>query len=357
MNTVELSLPLHKPWDWAALRKAWRLLGGADLAVDLGTANTLVYLKGEGIVLNQPSVIAFEPASGRTIAAGQAAKEMLGKTSTAIRCVRPLRDGVIADFKLTAALIRRLLSELPLRGLCRPRAVIGIPCGITQVEKRAVIDAALCAGMRNVNLMEEPMAAALGTGLPVDQPVGTMVVDIGGGTTEVAVLTNNETVYSHSIRVAGDEMDEAIQRHLQKRHGLQIGALEAERIKLLIGSALPCGKRRFVSVCGRDAATLRPRRIEICDDEIRSALQETIAAIISSVTTALEHISAAAAQDIIARGVHLCGGGALLKGLAERLARETGIPFNTVPDPLTCVVRGAGRVIEHFREFKIFCIA
>ena len=356
MNTVELSLATCKPFEPAAFWRSLRAVCTNDLALDLGTANTLVYSREEGIVLNQPSVIAVDQISGKALAVGHAAKEMLGKTSQAIRCVRPIKDGVIADFQMTALMMRHMLEQARRRTLFKPKVVIGVPCGTTQVEKRAVIDAALQAGVREVKLMEEPMAAAIGAGLPVDKPFGNMIVDIGGGTTEVAVLTRSETLYSHSIRVAGDEMDEAIQRHLHKNYHLQIGLLEAERVKWAIGSALPFGKRCLTAVCGRDLETCRPHRIEVCDEEIRAALQEPISAIISSVVTALEQINADVARDIVARGVCLSGGGALLKGLAERLARETGIPFHVARDPLTCVARGVGRVIENLRELKVFCI-
>ncbi|NLF24831.1 MAG: rod shape-determining protein, partial [Deltaproteobacteria bacterium] len=256
MNTVELSLGSCKPFEFMAPWRSIKAVCANDFALDLGTANTLIYTGEQGIVVNQPSVIAVEEISDKVLAVGHAAKEMLGKTSRAIRCIRPMKDGVVADSQMTALMMRQFLRTARRRRcLFKPQVVIGVPGGTTQVEKRAVIEALHVAGARAVKLVEEPMAAAIGAGLPVDKSIGSMIVDIGGGTTEVAVLTRNETLYSHSIRVAGDEMDEAIQRHLQKNHHLQIGILEAERIKLVIGSALPSGKRRFATVCGRDLST------------------------------------------------------------------------------------------------------
>lgn len=358
MVSAELSLPLSQvvpqvPTPRALFSSLW----SSDMAMDLGTANTLIYMRNRGIVLNEPSVVAVSE-NGRPLAVGHAAKEMFGKTSRSVRCIRPMKDGVIADFEMTAMMIKYMIKTASRRwSLARPKLVIGVPSGITQVEKRAVIDAAHHSGIRDVRLVEEPMAAALGCGLPVDQSVGNMIVDIGGGTTEVAILTMGETIYSHSIRVAGDEMDEAIQRFVQRSYGLQIGIMEAERIKLIIGSALPFGKARFTTVYGRDLSTAMPQKIEISDEAVRNALSEPIAAIISSVVTALEQKTPEIAQDIIARGVHLAGGGALLKGLAERLHRETGIAFHLTPDPLSCVVRGVGKIVDNLKEMQGLCIA
>lgn len=359
MSTAELSAPVvTEGWPFSLPGRLMTGFGANDLAMDLGTANILVYMKGRGIILNQPSIVAIDEDTGKAVAVGHAAKEMYGKTSRSIRCFRPMKDGVIADFDMTTILIRSLLKEVTgkLR-LFRPRIVIGVPSGITQVEKKAVIDAALCSGVRDVALVEEPMAAALGADLPVDKAVGNMIVDIGGGTTEVAILSMNETLYSHSIRVAGDIMDEAIQRHVQRLYGLQIGIMEAERIKLLIGSALPFGKTRSIAVCGRDMATSRPAKVDIPDSKIREALQEPIAAIIASVTTALEQTSPEIARDIVARGIYLAGGGSLLKGLSERLQRETSIRFHLSHDPLSAVVRGVGKVIDNYKSMRVLCIA
>ncbi|MBX7137393.1 MAG: rod shape-determining protein [Oligoflexia bacterium] len=329
-----------------------------DMAMDLGTANTLVYVRNRGIILNEPSVVAVDEESGKAVAVGNAAKRMFGKTSRAVRCIRPMKDGVIADFDMTSLMIDFMLRQARRsRSVHKPRIVIGVPSGITQVEKRAVIDAALASGVREVMLVEEPMAAALGADLPVEKPVGNMVVDIGGGTTEVAIISLNGTLYSHSIRVAGDEMDEAIQREVKRHFGLQIGIFEAERIKLVIGSALPFGKARSITSCGRELATGMPHQIEISDELVREALNEPISAIISSVVTALEQTSAEVAHDIIARGVYLAGGGALLKGLSERLNRETGIQFHRAKDPLSCVVRGVGKIVDNLKEMRVLCIS
>lgn len=329
-----------------------------DLAMDLGTANTLIYMKRRGIVLNEPSVVAIDEETRKPLAVGHAAKSMFGKTSRSISCIRPMKDGVIADFEMTALMIDYMLSQVGLKKTFRrPRIVIGVPSGITQVEKRAVIDAALCSGAREVMLVEEPMAAALGSDLPIDKAVGNMIVDIGGGTTEVAIISMNATLYSHSIRVAGDEMDEAIQRMLRRQFGLQVGIFEAERVKLVVGSALPFGKPRTIEVFGRDMSSGYPQQVEITDDSVREALQEPVDAIIASISAALEQTSAEIAQDISARGVYLAGGGALLKGLAERLQRETGVKFLRSHDPLSCVVRGVGKVIEDLPTMKGLCIA
>lgn len=358
MNTAELSIPFGLRWSLPSPLRLIQGLTSQDLAMDLGTANTLIYLKGKGIILNQPSVVAVDDQSGQAVAVGQAAKDMLGKTTRSIRCVRPMKDGVIADFDMTTLMVRYMLNEVTSKlRLLRPHLVVGVPSGITQVEKKAVVDAALCSGVRDVNLVEEPMAAAIGAGLPVDQSVANMIVDIGGGTTEVAIISRNETLYSHSIRVAGDVMDEAIQRYLQKFFGLQVGLLEAERLKLLVGSALPLGKTRSVPVCGRDLTNGRPVRLEISDSKVREALQEPMTAIISSITTALEQTSPEIARDIVARGIYLAGGGSLLKGLSERLQRETGIHFHLAHDPLSAVVRGVGKIVDNFKSLKVLCIA
>lgn len=330
---------------------------GYGYAMDLGTANTLIYAKNRGIMVNEPSVVAIEKNSGKVIASGRKAKDMFGKTADSIKCIRPMKDGVISDFEMTTLMIQHMLRNAAQRwSLTKPRIVIGVPSGITQVEKKAVIDAALSSGLREVHLMEEPMAAALGSGLPVNQAVGNMIVDIGGGTTEVAVISVNETIYSHSIRVAGDEMDEAIQRQVQKIYGLQICLQEAERIKTLAGSALPEGRQKNVTACGRDLNTGRPCKMEISESKLREALNEPITAIISSVITALEQTSSNIARDIMRRGVYLAGGGSLLKGLGERLRRETGVQFHLTKDPLSCVVQGVGKVIDNYRDLGTLCI-
>lgn len=330
----------------------------ADLAVDLGTANTLVYLKGAGIILNEPSVVALDAETGELLAVGSAAKQMYGKTSRAIRCVRPIKDGVIADFQVTTEMIKYMLRKVRSKwSLLRPRVVIGVPSDITQVEKRAVFDAALSAGMRQVFLVEESMAAAVGSGLPVSQPVGSMVVDIGGGTTEIAILSLGGTMYSYAIRIAGDEMDEAIQRYVKQRCGLEISIFEAERVKVTIGSLLKHTPPLTTTVFGRDVATGLPRAMELDNTVVRAALQEPICAIVGAIYTALENVSPEVAQDILANGVHLAGGGALLRGLAEQLTEKSGITFVRDSDPLTCVVRGVGRIVEDLDNLQSLCIA
>jgi rod shape-determining protein MreB len=326
--------------------------------MDLGTANTLIYAKNRGIIVNEPSVVAIDEESGKVLAVGRAAKEMFGKTSRSIRCVRPMKDGVIADFEMTTVMIQDMIGRA-IKGFRfkKPKIVIGVPSGITQVEKRAVIDAATKSGVSAVMLVEESMAAAIGAGLPIDRPVGNMILDIGGGTSEIAVIAMSGTVYSHSIRVAGDEMDEAIQRKIKKETGVLVGIFEAERIKLILGSALPFGKSQTIAVFGRDLSTGFPKQVEITDDMIREALQDPIQAIITSVIAALEQTSPELAQDIISRGIHVAGGGALLRGLTESLARETGIKFYRASDPLSCVVRGVGKIIDNLDEMRQVCIA
>jgi rod shape-determining protein MreB and related proteins len=358
MSTAGLSLPMVWNRELPFSQRLLNALCPNDLAMDLGTANTLIYMKNYGVVLNEPSVVAVEDGTRKVLAVGTAAKKMFGKTSAAIRCVRPIKDGVIADFDMTTTMIQYMLSQVR-RGwsLFKPRIIIGVPSEITQVEKRAVIDATLTAATREVVLVEEPMAAALGMGLPIDKPVGNMIVDIGGGTTDVAIISMNGTIYSQSVRVAGDEMDEAIQRQIRRSLSLQVGIFEAERIKLVIGSASPLGKTHTTSVCGRDVASGCPRQIELTDDLVREALNEPIAAIISSVAAALEQTSPEIAHDIVGRGIHLAGGGALLRGLSDRLQRETGIPFHRALDPLCCVVRGVGQILEDLKDLRVLCIA
>ena len=361
MSTRGLSLPFTAAFEsGAGILERYRSLTNIfsyDMAMDLGTANTLIYVKNRGIIVNEPSVVAVAEDSGAALAVGHFAKEMFGKTSRSIKCVRPMKDGVIADFGMTSVMIQHMLNQTRKNWSLRsPRIVIGVPSGITQVEKRAVIDAAMSCGIRSVLLAEEPMAAALGCGMPVEKAVGNMIVDIGGGTTEVAILSMNSTLYSHSIRVAGDELDEAIQRHIKKIYGLQIGIFEAERIKLILGSALPMGKPRYMQTFGRDITSGIPNQIEISDELVREALQEPLSVIISSVMTALEQTSPEIAQDIVARGIYLAGGGALLKGLAERLHRETGIKFYRANDPLSCVVRGVGMIVDNLKEMRQLCI-
>ena len=329
-----------------------------DMAMDLGTANTLIYIKGKGIVLNEPSVVAVSKEDGSAIAVGKAAKEMYGKTSRDVRCSRPLKDGVIADFELTHLMIKDFITKISRKWqLRKPSLVISVPSGITMVEKRAVIDAALASGARNVHLIEEPMAAAVGAGLPVTEPTGSMIVDIGGGTTEVAVISMGATAYSESVRIAGDEMDEAIAHHIRRAYNTEIGIFEAERLKLGIGSAMPMSEAREMSVFGRDLTTGVPKELVVDDSVIRKALKEPVTAIIDAVIRALERTSPELAEDIIKNGIYIAGGGSLLAGLAERLSVETGLPFTRAQQPLTAIVRGSGEVLESFKDMSHVCIS
>ncbi len=340
---------------WSNMISKWV---AQDMAMDLGTANTLIYIRGQGVVLNEPSVVAVREDDGRPVAVGKAAKEMYGKTSRSVRCVRPLKDGVIADFEMTHLMIKDFLTRVTGKWqLRRPRLIVRVPSGITMVEKRAVIDAALSSGARQIHLMEEPMAAAIGSGLNVNEAGGNMIVDIGGGTTEVAVISMGATAYAESVRIAGDEMDEAIEQFVRRALNLQIGIFEAERIKLTIGSAMPMAESRETLTFGRDLATGVPRQMVIDDATVRKALQEPVGAIVDAVIRALERTSPELAEDIIKKGIYIAGGGALLAGLPERLSLETGLKFYRAANPLTAIVRGAGQVVESFKEYKGVCIA
>ena len=316
-----------------------------DMAIDLGTANTLVYVKGEGIVLNEPSIVAIHQADNTVLAVGKEAKAMLGRTPGNIVAIRPLKDGVIADFDVTEKMLGYFIRRVhKRRALVRPRIVIGVPSGITQVEKRAVRDSAMQAGAREVYLIEEPMAAAIGAGMPITEPGGNMVVDIGGGTTEVAVISLSGIVYSRSVRIAGDEMDEAIVQYIRKNYNLLVGERRAEEIKIRLGSAYPMGgERRTMEVKGRDLIDGIPKTIVIGDDEIREALREPIMTIVDAVRTALERTPPELAADIVDKGIVLTGGGALLKGLDLLLRQETNLPITVAEDPLSCVALGTAR--------------
>ncbi|PWB73784.1 rod shape-determining protein [candidate division GN15 bacterium] len=323
-----------------------------DIGIDLGTANTLVYVRNQGIVLNEPSVVAVEKSTGKVLAIGSAAKEMMGRTPGGIEAVRPLKDGVIADFeiseKLIADFLRRVVKH---RYLMKPRVVISVPSGITEVEKRAVRDSAENAGAREVYLLQEPMAAAIGVGLPVEQPTGQMVIDIGGGTSEIAVIALNGIVNDTSIRVAGDEFNDAIVNYLKKNYNLLIGELTAEDIKIKIGSAFPLEKELSMDVRGRDLVAGVPKNLKVSSVQVREALTETIDIIVEAVRQTLEQTPPELASDILDRGIVLTGGGALLRGLDKRLRQETNLPVNIAEDSLTCVVRGAGKVLEDFPKF------
>jgi rod shape-determining protein MreB len=326
-----------------------------DLAIDLGTANTLVYVKGKGIVLSEPSVVAVRKNGrdrNRVLAVGREAKMMLGRTPGNIVAIRPMKDGVIADFEITEAMLRHFIQKVHnRRSLIRPRIIICVPSGITPVEKRAVRESAESAGAREVYLIEEPMAAAIGAGLPITEPICNMVVDIGGGTSEVAVISLAGIVYSRSVRVGGDKMDEAILQYIKRTYNLLIGERTAEIIKTTIGNAYP-GEPESMDVKGRDLVTGIPKIINVNSDEVRLAIQEQIDQIVSAVKTALEQTPPELAADIVDRGIYLTGGGALLKGLDELLKQETGLPIKIADDPLSTVVLGSGRALDNLNILK-----
>jgi rod shape-determining protein MreB len=324
-----------------------------DIGIDLGTANTLVFLRGAGIVLNEPSVVAIEVATKKVLAVGQAAKDMLGRTPGEIVAIRPLKDGVIADFEITERLLSNFIKRVVKhRYLMKPRIVISVPSGITEVEKRAVRDSAENAGAREVYLIQEPMAAAIGVGLPVHEPSGSMVIDIGGGTSEIAVIALSGIVNNTSIRIAGDEMDEAVITYLKKNYNLLIGERMAEEIKMKIGSAFPLENEESMEIKGRDLIAGVPKTMKISSAQIREALSETISQIVEAVRQALEQTPPELSADILDRGIILTGGGALLRGLDKRLRQETNLPVNLADDPLTCVARGTGKVLENMAFFS-----
>lgn len=324
-----------------------------DLGIDLGTANTLVYVRHEGIVLREPSVVAKHADGGEVLAVGNEAKQMLGRTPGDIVATRPLRDGVIADFDTTASMLAYLIrSATRGRSLQRPRVVVGIPSGVTEVEKRAVIEATLQAGAREAYLIEEPMAAAIGAGLPVSEPVGSMVVDIGGGTTEVAIIALGGIVTACSRRIAGDEMDEAIIQYCRKAYNLLIGERTAEDVKIAAGSAFPQPDEPTIDVRGRDLVSGLPRVIRLTGAEVRGAMAEPIAGIVDAVKRTLERTPPELAADIVDRGIVMAGGGSLLRGLDGLLAAETGMPVTLADDPLTTVVLGAGKALEEIDTLK-----
>ncbi|MGA1797071.1 MAG: rod shape-determining protein [bacterium] len=324
-----------------------------DLAVDLGTANTLVYMKGRGVVLSEPSVVAIQTTTGQVLAVGKEAKKMLGRTPGGIEAIRPMKDGVIANFEVAEAMLRYFITKVHNRkALVRPRVIVCVPSGITQVEKRAVRDSALQAGAREIYLIEEPMAAAIGAGLPIQEPSGNMIVDIGGGTTEVAVISLSGIVYSGSVRVGGDEIDDAIIQHLKRKYNLMIGESTAEQIKITIGSAYPLPEPKTMEVKGRDLVAGVPKTLIINDEEIRSSLTEPISAIVDTVKMALERTPPELAADIVDRGIVLAGGGSLLTGLDCLLREETKLPIIYAEDPLSAVVLGAGRILDEIDLLK-----
>jgi rod shape-determining protein MreB len=322
-----------------------------DLAIDLGTANTLVYVKGKGIVLNEPSVVAIRKGDHRgnkILAVGKEAKTMLGRTPGDIVAIRPMKDGVIADFDVTETMLRYFIRKVHnRRSLVRPRIIISVPSGVTQVEKRAVRESAESAGAREVFLIEEPMAAAMGAGLPITEPTSNIVVDIGGGTTEVAVISLAGTVYSRSVRVAGDKMDEAILQHIKRKYNLLIGLQTAELIKVTIGNAYPMDEPEFIEVKGRDLVTGIPKILTIDSEEIRKAISEQVETIVETVRIALEQTPPELSADVVDKGIVLTGGGALLKNLDVLLREETRLPITITDDPLTTVVMGAGKALDN----------
>src|SRR3989338_302675 len=326
-----------------------------DMGIDLGTANTLVYVKGQGIVLREPSVVAIEKDTRDVIAIGVEAKRMLGKTPANIIAVRPLRNGVIADFEVTQQMIRYFIKKVHnRRSLLHPRIVIGIPSGITEVERRAVRESAEQAGAREVYLIEEPMAAAIGANLPISEPYGNMIVDIGGGTTEVAVISLSGMVVSKSLDVAGDEMDESIVQYFRRKYNLLIGDTTAEDVKIKIGSVFPTfTEEQSMEVKGRDQVTGLPKTITIPSDEVRQSLAEPMKLVVDVIKETLEEPPAELAADLVDRGIVLAGGGALIRGMAELISQETELPVNLAPEPLTCVALGAGRYLEEIDNLKI----
>ena len=337
--------------------KRLRGLFSSDLSIDLGTANTLIYARGKGIVLNEPSVVAIRQERGagevKSIAAvGNAAKSMLGRTPGNIQAIRPLKDGVIADFTVTEKMLQHFIHKVHENKFLRPspRVLVCVPCGSTQVERRAIRESAAGAGARGVFLIEEPMAAAIGAGLPVSEASGSMVLDIGGGTTEVAVISLNGIVYSESVRIGGDRFDEAVTNYVRRNFGTLIGEATAERIKHEIGSAYPGNSMREIEVRGRNLAEGIPRSFVLNSNEILESLQEPLSGIVTAVKTALEQTPPELGSDVAERGMVLTGGGALLKDLDRLLMEETGIPVIIADDPLTCVARGGGRALEMLDE-------
>ncbi|MBZ4655744.1 MAG: cell shape determining protein MreB/Mrl family [Thermoanaerobacter sp.] len=324
-----------------------------DIGIDLGTATTLVYVQGKGIVLREPSVVAMRTDSKAILAVGEEAKKMVGRTPGNIIAIRPMRDGVIADFDITKAMLDHFISKVnPRKGLFRPRVIVGIPSGVTEVEKRAVIEAALQAGTKEAHTVEEPMAAAIGAGLPVEEPTGSMVVDIGGGTTDVAVISLGGIVTSKSLRVGGDEMDEAIINYIKREYNLMIGERTAEEIKIQIGSAFPKPKEETMDIRGRDLVSGLPKTLKITSTEILEALKDPISSIIEAIKMTLEKTPPELAADIMDRGIMLTGGGALLSGIDKLIREETGMPVQIADQPTDCVALGAGKILEESSLFR-----
>ena len=324
-----------------------------DMGIDLGTANTLVYVRGRGIVIQEPSVVAIDCNSGNVLAVGNEAKRMVGRTPANVVAVRPMKDGVIADFDVTEKMLRYFMNRATRRnGLFKPRVVVGIPSGVKEVEKRAIIDASIQAGAKDSFLIEEPMAAAIGAGLPVSEPTGSMIVDIGGGTTEVAVISLGGIVASRSIRVAGDELEEAIISHVKRTYNLMIGERTAEEIKKTIGSAYPPSTDVVMEARGRDLLTGLPKNVNVRASEIQMALSEPVTSIVDAVKMTLEKTPPELSADIMDKGIVMAGGGALLKGIDKLLTEETGMPVHIAEDPMLCVALGTGMALENIELLK-----
>ena len=324
-----------------------------DMGIDLGTATTLVYVKGEGVVLCEPSVVAIERGTSHVLAVGEEAKRMLGRTPGNIVAIRPMKDGVIADFEITEAMLRYFIKKVHHRRvLVRPRIIIAIPSGITEVEKRAVKDSAERAGAREVFLIEEPIAAAIGVGLPIQEPIGNMIIDIGGGTTEIAVISLAGIVFSKSMRIGGDEMDDAVIEYLKKTYNLMVGERTAEDIKIKIGSAYPLEEELTLEVRGRDLVTGLPKAVTITSEEVRDALVEPLRAILEVTKISLERTPPELASDLIEHGIVMAGGGSLLRGLDKLISEETGLPVHIADEPLTAVALGTGKVLSEIKYLK-----
>ncbi|MDT8715270.1 rod shape-determining protein [Clostridium sp. 19966] len=324
-----------------------------DMGIDLGTANTLIYVKGRGIVLREPSVVAINTINKKVLAVGEEAKKMIGRTPGNIVAIRPLKDGVIADFDVTQTMLKKFIAKaMGKSNFTSPRIIVCYPSGVTEVEKRAINEAAKTAGARDVLLMEEPMAASIGAGLPVDEPTGSMIVDIGGGTTEVAVISLDGIVTSKSLRIAGDELDQSIISYIKKEYNLMIGERTAELIKVQLGSAFKLEEDETMEIKGRDLISGLPKTITITQDQIREALSEPVAAIIDAIKTTLEKTPPELASDIMEKGIMLAGGGALLKGLDSLINHETHMPVHVAETPLDCVALGAGKALEYFDKLS-----
>ncbi|MGB9678709.1 MAG: rod shape-determining protein [Thermoanaerobacteraceae bacterium] len=324
-----------------------------DIGIDLGTATTLVYVQGKGIILREPSVVAIRTDSNTVLAVGEEAKKMVGRTPGNIIAIRPMRDGVIADFDITKTMLDHFISKVnPRKGLFRPRVIVGIPSGVTEVEKRAVTEAALQAGAKEAHTVEEPMAAAIGAGLPVEEPTGSMVVDIGGGTTDVAIISLGGIVTSKSLRVGGDEMDESIINYIKREYNLMIGERTAEEIKIQIGSAFPKTKEETMDIRGRDLVSGLPKTLKITSTEILEALKDPVSSIIEAIKMTLEKTPPELAADIMDRGIMLTGGGAMLSGIDNLIRQETGMPVQIADQPCDCVALGAGKILEESSLFR-----